>query len=147
MKWMILACGLILLKYSNHVTARHWPAVCSRCTAVYADHNYFLCLAAGEDICVQLQRPTRLHSPQLVTWEGGNSLVVQVELPVVVVVVVVVVAYFSACIFHQTIYSVAGREPHRAKHCPTLNSKFGLEVLYTGDIMIGLEIWEDIKHH
>ena len=62
MKWMILACGLILLKYSNHVTARHWPAVCSRCTAVYADHNYFLCLAAGEDICVQLQRPTRLHS-------------------------------------------------------------------------------------
>ena len=84
-------------------------------------------------------------STQLVTWEGGNSLVVQVELPVVVVVVMV--AYFSACIFHQTIYSVAGREPHRAKHCPTLNSKFGLEVLYTGDIMIGLEIWEDIKHH
>ena len=44
----------------------------------------------------------------------------------------------GGCIFHQTIYS--GRQPDPRQ------SKFGVKVLYTRDIMIVLKIWDNIKH-
>ena len=44
----------------------------------------------------------------------------------------------GGCIFHQTIYSGTQPDPRQ--------SKFGVKVLYTGDIMIVLKIWDNIKH-
>ena len=44
----------------------------------------------------------------------------------------------GGCIFHQTIYSGTQPDPRQ--------SKFGVKVLSTGDIMIVLKIWDNIKH-
>ena len=44
----------------------------------------------------------------------------------------------GGCIFHQTIYSGTQPDPRQ--------SKFGVKVLYTGDIMIVRKIWDNIKH-